>query len=94
MIPGGRCNHPTLLLFGRQLREGIARAAFFEASGALQIVQFAINFHAGDFAQWNGGRAGRIKDRAFDAFACRFDIFERHHTGSIYRGQTSGNIFD
>ena len=79
MIPGGRCNYPTLLLLGRQLRQSIARPAFFEASGALQVVQFAINLHAGDLAQRNGGRAGRIKDRAFNAAARRFDVIERDH---------------
>src|SRR5687768_17956390 len=36
VVTGGGGDHAALLLFRRQLREGIARAAFLEASGALQ----------------------------------------------------------
>jgi hypothetical protein len=32
------------------LRQGVTRAAFFETSSALQVVELAEDFHAGDFA--------------------------------------------
>ena len=46
-------NDSTLLLVTRQLCQRIARAPFLEASRALQVVELAENFHAGDVAQRN-----------------------------------------
>ena len=67
---------PALLLLTRQLCKRIARSAFLEAPGALQVIQFAENFHAGDFAQRNGGRTRRIINRARNSFARRFDVLK------------------
>ena len=75
---GGR-DHAAFLLVGRQLRESVARAAFLETAGALQVVELAENFHPGDLAQRNRRLAGRIIDRAFDSLPRLFDVFERDH---------------
>jgi hypothetical protein len=64
-------------LIVRQLCKRIARAAFFEASGALQVIQLAENFHAGDFTERDGGRARRIINRVRNALARRFDVLKR-----------------
>ena len=79
VISGRRRDHAAFLLIGRKLSKRIARPAFLKTSGALQVFELAKNFHAGDLAQRNGWRAGRIKHRAFDALAGRFDVFERDH---------------
>ena len=58
VVAGGGRDHAALLLFRRQLREGVARAALLEASGALQVVELAENLHAGDLAQGIDSRQG------------------------------------
>ena len=67
---------PALLLFARQLRKRIPRSAFLEAPGALQVIQLAENFHAGDVAQRNGGRTWGIINRVPNSFARRFDVLK------------------
>ena len=63
VIAGRSRDDAALLLIGRKLRERVARAAFLETSGALQVVELAENLHAGDFAQRNRRRAGRVDKR-------------------------------
>ena len=72
-------NDAPLLLIGWKLRERVARAAFLETSGALQVVELAENFHAGDFAQRNRWRTRRIINRAFNAIARLLDVLKRDH---------------
>jgi hypothetical protein len=61
-------------LFRRQLREGVARAAFLEAAGALQVIELADDLHAGHLAQRNRFPAGRKINRALDPFSRRLDV--------------------
>jgi hypothetical protein len=48
----------TLLLLGRKLRERIARPAFLKTCRALQTLELAEDFHAGDVAQRDRMRSG------------------------------------
>ncbi len=76
VITRGGGDDAALLLFRRQLRERVPRAAFLEASGALEVVQLAINLHPRDLAQRNRVRARRVIHCAFDAFARDRDVLE------------------
>ena len=76
MVACGSSDDPALLLIVRQLCKRIARAAFFEASGALQVIQLAENFHASDFTERDGARRRRITNRLRNAFARRFDVLK------------------
>ena len=79
VIAGGGRDDAALLLFRRQLRQGVARAAFLEAAGALQVLELAENFHARDLAQRNRRLAGRIINRALDSLPRLFDVLQRDH---------------
>src|SRR5206468_7634642 len=79
VIAGGSRDHPTFLLFWRQLRERVTCTALLKTSGALRVVEFAENFHPRALAQRDGSSARRLKNRAGDSFACGFDVFERNH---------------
>jgi len=61
------------------LCEDVARASFLKTARALQVVELAENFHAQGLAQRNRMLAGRTVNRASDAVARRFDVFERDH---------------
>ncbi|MBA3651944.1 MAG: hypothetical protein H0W66_10815, partial [Chthoniobacterales bacterium] len=63
------------LLVGK-LDEGVARAAFLKAPGALEVVELAINLHPGELAERDRLRAGRFVDRAFDAPGGSLDVVE------------------
>ncbi len=76
MIAGGGGDDAFFLLLGRELGEGVARAALLEAAGALEIIELAINLHPGELAQGDRSRAGRFVDRAFDAGGGVFDVVE------------------
>jgi hypothetical protein len=43
MVAGGRGDDAALFLLRRKLRERVTRAPFLETSGALQIVELAVN---------------------------------------------------
>ena len=53
MVPRRGRNHPAFLLLGGELHQRIARAAFLEAPGALEILQLAKNAHAGGLGKGN-----------------------------------------
>ena len=79
VVAGRGRDHAALLLFGRQLRERVAGAAFFEAAGALQVIELAENFHAGDLAERDRRLARRIINGAVDPLARRLDVLQRDH---------------
>src|SRR5205814_1299008 len=79
VIARGRGDHAALLLIWWQLSQSVTRAAFLEASGALQVVELAEDLHTRDLTQRNGIWAGRIVDRAGDALTRRFDIAKPDH---------------
>src|SRR5437870_9945540 len=79
VVAGGRSGDAAFFLVVGQLREGIARAAFLETSGALQVVELAVDLHAADLAQCDGRRTWRIEDRAGDTFARGSNVIERDH---------------
>ena len=76
MIAGRGGDDAYLLLFGGELDERVARAAFLEASGALKIIELAMNLHPGELAQRDGLWARRFVNRAFDARGGFFDVVE------------------
>jgi len=77
MVACGGGNDSAFLLVRRQLCQRVARAAFLEASGSLQVVELTENFLSGDSAQGDRRRTRRIINRARDALARRFDILKR-----------------
>jgi hypothetical protein len=56
-------------LLGRELRQGIARAALLKTAGALEKFLFAENLRAGQFAESGRFRTGRPDDGAVQARA-------------------------
>src|SRR5215470_7591506 len=76
MVSGRSGNDSALLLIMRQLRQRVSRPAFLETSCSLQVVEFAENFQAGDFAQGDGRRTRRIINRIRNSFARRFDVLK------------------
>ena len=91
VIAGGSSDHAALALIGRELQQGIARAAFLEAACALEIFEFAINVHPRRFGQRDGGRARGLNYCARDALSGRFDVSELHrHERRKHRGD--GNV--
>src|SRR2546428_780114 len=68
MIAGGGCDDAALLLVAGKQQQRIARPAFLEAPGALQIFQFAEDFHSRDFRERDGGWTRRLDYVAGDAF--------------------------
>ena len=93
VVAGGGRDDAALLLFRRQLREGVARAAFLEAAGALQVLELAENLHARDLAQRNRRLAGRIINRAIDSLPCLFDVFQRDHARVTYTSRRGAAMF-
>src|SRR4029077_4708582 len=76
MVARRSSNDSALLLVTRQLCQRIARASFLEASRALQVVELAENFHAGDVAQRNGRRTRGIINRVRNSVARSFDVLK------------------
>src|SRR6266481_1894387 len=79
MIASRGRDYSAFFLLRGQLRERIACAAFFEASGALQVVQLAKNLHAGELTQRDRCPTGRVVDCPLDSFPSSLDITERDH---------------
>jgi hypothetical protein len=79
MIASGGRDDTALLLVGGELSERITRAALLKTSRALQVVELAENFHARDFAEWDGGPTRRIINRISNALARRFDVLKSDH---------------
>ena len=74
VIAGGGGDDASLFLLGRKLDEGVARAAFLETAGALEVIELAVNLHPGELAQRDRMRAGRFVDGAFDSLRGFFDV--------------------
>ena len=93
----GGDNATFLLLRGKQ-QQRVARPAFFEAAGALEIFQFAKNLHASGFRERDGERARGFDNEAADAFCSGLDIVELNwHLDSKARpfgGVNRGSIKD
>ena len=85
VIAGGGGDDAALFLLGRQLGEGVGGAAFFETSGALEVVELAVDLHPGQLAQRDGVRTGGVVDGVLDAIARGLDVLERGHAHCIYR---------
>ena len=81
VIAGRGGDHAFLFCSAEKLREGVARAAFLEAAGALEIVELAINLHPGELAQRDRLRAGRFVNRALDAAGGFFDVVKGGQKG-------------
>ena len=79
MIASRGRDYSAFFLLRGQLRERIACAAFFEASGALQVVQLAKNLHAGELTQRDRCPTGRVVDCPLDSFPSSLDITKRDH---------------
>lgn len=72
-----RCgNHAALTLLGWEGQQRVARAAFLEAAGPLQILHFAIDLQSGRFRERNAQRARRVNDGSVDSPRRRFYIAE------------------
>jgi hypothetical protein len=82
-VIAGRCgNDAALPRVGRELQQRVARAAFLETAGALQVIELAINVRAGELRKRDRFDAGRVVDASRDPVACGFDIGERDHVGA------------
>ena len=51
MIPGRRGDNPFLLLLVGELNERVTRPTLLETSGALEVIELAINLHPRELAQ-------------------------------------------
>src|SRR5579864_2187206 len=67
------------MLRRRKLQQRIARAAFLEGAGALQIIELAMDVRAGELRQRNRLDAWRFVDAAAYALARGFDVGDRKH---------------
>jgi hypothetical protein len=79
VIAGRGGDNTALLLISGELSERITRAAFLKTSRPLQVVELAENFHAGDFAEWDGGPTRRIINRISNTLTRRFDVLKSDH---------------
>ena len=77
MIAGRGRDHAALALLRREPRQRVARAALLEASGALQIVELAIDVRAGELRKRDRLDARRDVDAARDPLARGLDVGER-----------------
>ena len=75
-VSSGSSDDAALCLLGQKLGEGVVRAAFLEAAGALEVVEFAENLHPGELAQRDRLGTGRLVNGALDALGRGFDIGE------------------
>ncbi len=73
---------PARLLFGAEGLQRVARAAFFEAAGPLQVFELTENLQAGGFRQRDRERARRRDDVTGDALGGVLDVLEGHGHGS------------
>jgi hypothetical protein len=74
MIGRRRGHDAAAALLGVKLLQRVARAAFLEAAGALQVVELAKNVRAGQLRQPDRLDAGRHVDSARDSLARGFDV--------------------
>ncbi len=81
MIARGGCDNTRARLLRRELRQGIARSAFLEAPGALEVLLLAEDARAGQFTERGGFHTGRAGDGAVNAEAGR-DNFSQGDGGS------------
>jgi len=63
--------------FRRQLQQGVARAAFLETAGALEIFLFAKNLAPSQLAEGRGLHAGRALNHAIQAGAGGDNVGQR-----------------
>ena len=70
---GGR-DHPALARPVVQQQQGVARAAFLERPGALEVLQLAINPRPGRLRERDALRTGRDHDGPRDAAAGGLDV--------------------
>src|SRR4051812_39825646 len=90
VVPGRGGDHSALSLGSIQLKQGIARAAFFKTARALEMFELAKNIHASGFRQRD--RARRWRDPAFDAQRGRLNISKADGHNAILRRPSGSSI--
>src|SRR5262245_60128194 len=74
MIAGRLRHHAALAMLFIELQQSVPRAAFLEASGALQIVELTEHATAGELRKRNRFRAGSQRHAAGDALPRGDDV--------------------
>src|SRR5690606_14284009 len=93
MIAGGRRHKSMFAIIGRQTKDGVGRAAQFEAAGGLPIFQFEINRSPGEFTSILGTRQRRSHDETLQPLTRCFDIVKTNHfMGQSWHGAASHSV--
>jgi hypothetical protein len=83
MVARAHRHHAARALAGRELREPIARAAFLERGGELQVLELEEHLRAYDLGERLGFHAGRLQHVAAQAFGGGLDVLEAEHPAIV-----------